>query len=176
MKRSLKLNAGCGTDIRETWINTDIFLLDDIDVVHDLSNTPWPFKDNIFEEIVLLDVLEHLPNTILVMEEIYRIAKPGSKIIIKVPYWNSSTAYGDPTHIRFFDIETFNFFNVNSWRYQKRKYYGRFKFDLVLINFHVRFFHWFVIKNKVIKFLLKNLSPFIGNLIHLLEVEFRTIK
>ena len=51
---------------------------------------------------------DHLDDFILAMEEIYRILKFGGKLYIKVPYWNSSYTFMDPTHKRGFHENTFH--------------------------------------------------------------------
>lgn len=48
----MKLNLGCGTDIRKGWINLDIAKLDGIDVIHDVNNVPLPFEDNTFDYVL----------------------------------------------------------------------------------------------------------------------------
>ena len=53
----MKLNLGCGRDIREGYVNLDKAGLDGVDVVHDLNVFPYPFEDNEFDEIhYLLEV------------------------------------------------------------------------------------------------------------------------
>ena len=97
-----KINLGAGTDIRDNFINHDISQIENIDLVHDLNIHPWPWKDDTIDEILALDVLEHLDDFIKNMEEVYRILNKNGKILLKVPYWNSSSAYIDPTHKRGF--------------------------------------------------------------------------
>ena len=77
--------------------------------MHDLNEYPWPFDDKSIDEIFAKDVLEHIPNLIKVMEEIYRITKPGAKVYIEVPYWNSWEVLTDPTHVTQFNEFTFTF-------------------------------------------------------------------
>lgn len=52
------------------------------------SITHLPFKDRCFEAVTLLEVLEHLPNSILGdgMEEINRILDTWGTLVISVPY------------------------------------------------------------------------------------------
>ncbi len=44
-----------------------------------------PFKQNMFDTVFAFDVLEHLNNDTCVMNELYRICKEGSYVIITVP-------------------------------------------------------------------------------------------
>ena len=103
----IKLNLGAGNDIKYGYVNHDIVKLEGIDVVHDLENFPWPWPDNYFDEVFASDILEHLDDFILTMEQIYRILKPGGKLLLKVPYWNSVFAHIDPTHKRGFHENSF---------------------------------------------------------------------
>ena len=84
-----QLQLGCGHDAKPGWINQDMVQLPGVDVVHNLNIRPWPWADGSIDEVWAKDVLEHLPNTVEVMEEIYRITRPGATVYIAVPYWNS---------------------------------------------------------------------------------------
>lgn len=42
MNNGLKINLGCGTDIKPGWVNVDIAKLDGVDIVHDLDELPLP--------------------------------------------------------------------------------------------------------------------------------------
>ena len=75
-----KLNLGCGENIKDGYINLEFRQIDNIDVVHDLNNYPWPFENNSFNEIIAYNVIEHLDNFILAMEEIHRISKDNALI------------------------------------------------------------------------------------------------
>ena len=55
-----RLNLGCGRKIFKNSVNLDRVKLDGVDVVHDLNKFPYPFKDESFDEIKALAVLEHL--------------------------------------------------------------------------------------------------------------------
>jgi predicted SAM-dependent methyltransferase len=92
-----KTNLGCGTDIKSGWVNHDMVRPTGVDVTHDLNIIPWPWDDNSIDEVCAKGVLEHLPNTLSVMGEVFRITKPGVSIYIAVPYWHSWEAITDPT-------------------------------------------------------------------------------
>ena len=99
MTEIARLHLGCGNDPKPEWINHDLMPLPGVDVVHDLNIRPWPWADNEFDEVWAKDVLEHLPDTVRTIEELYRITKPGASAYIAVPYWNSWEAITDPTHV-----------------------------------------------------------------------------
>ena len=85
----VRLQLGSGNDPKPGWINHDLVKLPGINICHDLNEFPWPWADNTIDQVWVKDVLEHLPNTIAVMEELHRITEPGEKVYIAVPYWNS---------------------------------------------------------------------------------------
>jgi SAM-dependent methyltransferase len=105
-----KLNLGCGKKIKKGWINLDIKKRVGIDIVHDLNKFPYPFDDETFDLILAEHVLEHLENFTKTMSELYRILKPGGKIIVYVPYYTSPNAWSHPEHKKAFTYLTFLYF------------------------------------------------------------------
>ncbi len=106
---SRKLNLGCGQDILEGYVNLDIFEREGVDVVHDVTSLPLPFVDGQFDEILCNDILEHI-DYIPVLRDLHRILAPGGILHVRVPHFTSKNNAIDPTHIRQFSIETFDFF------------------------------------------------------------------
>ena len=111
----MKLNLGCGRDIKEGYINLDKIEMEGVDVVHDLNEFPYPFKENEFDEIYCRHVLEHTDDLIGVMDELHRISKSCGKIKIIAPYFSGQGAYNDPTHRRFFTWKTFDYFSSKGY-------------------------------------------------------------
>lgn len=113
------LNVGCGGDYREGWVNLDSHNEDYADVIFDLNDIydkkPLPFDDYTFDKIILYDVLEHLPNPLPILNEIYRVCKNYGIIKIKVPYGENT--FGNPDHKRVFYAGTFNMWNFDSYYY-----------------------------------------------------------
>ncbi len=109
-----KLNLGCGTDIKEGYLNVDYIDGIGVDQVADLNVFPWPWPDNTFEEINMMDIFEHLENPIGSLQEIYRISQNGALIKIKSPHFSSCDAWNDLTHKHPLGARVFTHFLVNS--------------------------------------------------------------
>lgn len=70
-----------------------------------------PFPDNSIHSIVTHHCLEHIGDGFLhLMDECYRVMKPGALFRIIVPLFPSFAAVSDPDHVRYFTHETFNMF------------------------------------------------------------------
>jgi len=109
----VRLNLGCGTRKLEGYINVDCRRDVNPDLVWDLER-PLPFGDNVVDEVYTSHTLEHIRNLVGLMEEIWRICKPGAIVTIVVPYGLSDEGMRDPTHVRFFTLETFDYFDKSS--------------------------------------------------------------
>ena len=133
----LRINLGAGSDIIPGWINHDLFALPGIDQSHNLNIYPWPWSDSSIDEVVALDVLEHLDDFVRAMEELYRILKPGGMIQLKGPYWNSAYCYIDPTHRRGYHESSFLFFDPRSHWCTDRSYYTHARFLVEERVFHL---------------------------------------
>ena len=118
MTKMKKLNFGCGEKILPGYVNVDIVKLPGVDLVVNLDKTPYPFRDNEFDEIYADNVIEHLENFIEVLEELQRILRPRGKLIIKVPHFTSHDAWAHPQHKREFTYESFDFFVRGTKRYK----------------------------------------------------------
>lgn len=106
----MKINLGCGNKKIDGFVGVDKIKTEATDLIHDLNIFPYPFPQDCAEEIILDNVLEHLDDVILVMEEVYRLAAPGAIITINVPYFKSNSAFTDPTHKHFFTETSFKYF------------------------------------------------------------------
>ena len=119
-----KLNIGSGKDFRKDFLNLDS---DDFwrpDIIYDI-NLPLPrgksqrfnttrfgeieVTKNMFEKILVFDVLEHIQNIHICMKSCMDLLREGGILEINVPYDLSLGAWQDPFHVRAF--------NENSWLY-----------------------------------------------------------
>ena len=115
-----KLNFGCGKDIRVGYINVDIDDKHNPDVVHDLNVFPWPWEDNSIEQIMALDILEHVEDLIPIMDEAQRVMQPAGVMYIRGP--SPDFIWDDVTHKRAFKLMSFDHFDRSTHFGQKYQY------------------------------------------------------
>ena len=108
----MKLNLGCGKVKLKGYVNCDISKEVNPDKVVDLEKK-LPFKTNSIDEIVAHHVIEHVWNIIPLLHEMHRICKKGAIINIRVPYYSSSTAWSDLTHMHAFSFTSFDYVEYN---------------------------------------------------------------
>ena len=123
-----KLNLGCGRDIREGYVNMDRANLPDVDIKHDLRKFPYPFKDNYFDEILSLGILELIDaDFIKIMEELHRISRPSGIIKIRSPVFPAMCSAQDPLTRKFMTWNTFEYFKNDGGM----DYYSKAKFKTI---------------------------------------------
>lgn len=99
----------------------------DADYIQDLNET-WRFNDNSVGVLRAYHVLEHLEDTIHFFNEAFRVLAPGGFLLIEVPSVKGDGAFSDPTHKRFFNLLSFEYFtNQQFARFIQPKYTGRFQ-------------------------------------------------
>jgi ubiquinone/menaquinone biosynthesis C-methylase UbiE len=103
----VKLNLGCSDRLLDGYLNVDI--AEPADVCVDLSK-PWPWPDNSAEEILADDLIEHLPDKILTMNEAWRVLKPGGMFKIFVPTTEGRGAFQDPGHKSYWNRNSFFYY------------------------------------------------------------------
>ncbi|MEE9276574.1 MAG: methyltransferase domain-containing protein [bacterium] len=97
------LDVGCGPERLPGAIGVDIRLkvrpsvccdadVDGVRVRH------IPFRDGAFEEIRVLQTIDHFRNIVPVMEELHRVAAPGARLVITVAHVSSIYSWSDPVH------------------------------------------------------------------------------
>lgn len=169
MKSAEKIILGGGKRGRSGYVNIDILKFPEVDIVHDI-NKGIPLDSNSVSEIIAHHVLEHIPDTIHVFEEMYRVSKPNAIIKIKVPYFKSIGAFKDPTHVSFFTEKTFEYFNPES-KDKLPDYKTKCSFRTDKLTY--------IWQNKFIRFLPFKRSLFLKyfwNIARTMYVELRVLK
>lgn len=106
------LDVGCGTNKFPGAIGLDNNPRTDADVLHDLGVVPYPFKDDEFDLVVARHVVEHVPDVIAFIEELYRITKNGGRIELATPHFTNGDWSNDPTHRNHLNSYSFDTFVI----------------------------------------------------------------
>jgi predicted SAM-dependent methyltransferase len=132
------INLGSGNAPMKDHVNVDMLMRDDVDVIHNLMDFPYPFGDGVADSIKAMDVIEHLdnytddkrPTIIAFVEECHRILKVGGELYIQTPSWDSELFKIDVTHVRGFNIKSFDFFDPETEYGEIRAFYSNARFKV----------------------------------------------
>ena len=139
-----RMNIGSGKDYRPGYLNVDINRSTNPDLIFDLTSvSEFPvtvhshvygdvvFSEASLDEIVAIDVLEHIPDLERFMTHCLSLLKEGGRFEILVPYDLSHGAWQDPTHVRAF--------NEHSWLYYTEWFWYlgwfEYRFDCLSLEF-----------------------------------------
>lgn len=127
----MRLNIGCADQILDGYVNVDIVELPGV-FVADLRE-PWPWDDDSVEFVRAHDIVEHLPDKIHTMNEMWRVLEPEGRAEIVVPSTNGPAAFQDPTHVSFWNRNSFWYYEAgNPYRERFAAAYGiRASFNVV---------------------------------------------
>ena len=111
----IKLNIGAGKTYIPGFINVDIS--DKADLSLDIGTTRLPFEDNSVDLIFSYHTLEHVPNYLYAISEIYRVLKHRGVLLMGLPYV-TLTEYHliNPYHLHNFNEYSFDFFDPGRLR------------------------------------------------------------
>lgn len=104
------LHLGCGGSKLKGAIGIDLLDFPEVDIVHNLNSTPWPLEDESVDIFFAHSVIVCLGSIVDFMNEVQRIGKNGSRIVISVPYFRTIDAYSDPTVKHFFTSCSMDYF------------------------------------------------------------------
>ena len=104
------LDVGCGWNKTPGAIGIDANPRTHADIIHDFGVVPYPFADNEFDEIVCRHVVEHVPDVMAFVRELYRITRSGGRITIVTPHYSNPDWPTDPTHRNHLNSYSFNCF------------------------------------------------------------------
>jgi SAM-dependent methyltransferase len=142
------LDIGCGSSPRNPFncdelYGVDIIEQNSVDFTYKQCNVIFntlPFNDSTFDSVSAYDFLEHVPRTttinnqgtfpfIHVMNEAYRVLKPGGTFYAITPGYPRAEAFVDPTHVNFITKKTHVYFT--SPKYKGRMYGFNGKFEVI---------------------------------------------
>lgn len=122
----VKLNIGCGRQIKEGYINIDRYVMDGSTLRAD--SLQLPFANNTVDEIICIHQLEHLRYQDVVpgVKEWYRVLRKGGKILVEVPdfewcakKWLEATEKDGWTEVDWGKDHRFGFWTMALWGNQE---------------------------------------------------------
>lgn len=108
------LDVGCGVKKFAGSIGIDNNPRTKADVLCDLDHFPYPFRDNSFDQLRAIHVIEHVANVIRTMEEFHRLVRPGGSVILETPHYTDFSSFCDPTHRWHLNSFSFRYFGENN--------------------------------------------------------------
>jgi predicted SAM-dependent methyltransferase len=108
----IKLDVGCGGNKQAGFVGMDIRAIPGVDIVHDIEETPYPLPKECCSVILASHLVEHIcpKRFINVMNEWWRLCKPGGQAWIAMPYGTSFGYHQDPTHCNSRNEATWSYF------------------------------------------------------------------
>ena len=104
------LDVGCGSNKYEGAIGLDNNPRTAADVIHDLGVVPYPFADDEFDFVISRHAVEHIPDVMAFITELYRITKNRGRIKLITPHYTNPDWATDLTHRNHFNSYSFNTF------------------------------------------------------------------
>ncbi len=127
------LDVGCGINKYPGAIGIDRNRNTRADVIADLDQFPFPFRDGAFRELRAIHVIEHVTDVIRTMEEFHRLLAPGGHALIVTPHYTDFSSFCDPTHRWHLNSFSLRYFGDDHGGYA---YYSHARFGE--ISTHVR--------------------------------------
>jgi SAM-dependent methyltransferase len=104
------LDVGCGINKFPGSIGIDNNSASKADVLCDLDHFPYPFRDNSFDRIRVIHVIEHVSNVIRAMEEFHRLGRSSARLNLTTPHYTDFSSFCDPTHRWHLNSYSFRYF------------------------------------------------------------------
>ena len=146
MKHTSHLDIGCNSNPRNPFNATKLYGVDIIDLETNDFNyrkcnlilNTLPFTDSSFESVSAFDFLQIVPRIAIVenngvfpfihvMNEIYRVLKPGGIFYAITPGYPRSEVFVDPTSVNFITKKTHTYFISPKYKARMYGFKGEFK-------------------------------------------------
>lgn len=173
------LDLGCGARKKTGHVGLDIAPLEGVDIVCNIEEG-FPIENDIVDSIYSNFMFEHIPNTIFLFQELYRISKKDSVIEFKVPYYQSNTQYKDPTHSAIILPETMRYFSDDKW--YGSDYSINVNFEILNIEYEYLppFNYWqlkrYILFRPILYPIRKFARRFLWNVVHSIVIKVKVVK
>jgi SAM-dependent methyltransferase len=134
------LDVGCGINKLPGSIGIDRNPASRADVICELDQFPYPFRDSCFDALQAVHVIEHVGDVMKTMEEFHRLVRPGGEVRIVTPHYTDFSSFCDPTHRWHLNSFSLRYFGEDNAGYG---YYSKVRFEEISV--HVKllaFWRW----------------------------------
>jgi glycosyltransferase involved in cell wall biosynthesis len=108
------LDMGAAHNKPPGYLGVDIYEGEDVDIVADVTGG-IPLPDSSVGVVRAVDFLEHVPDKIAIFNEIYRVLAHGGLLLSMTPSTDGRGAFQDPTHVAFYNENSFWYFTDASY-------------------------------------------------------------
>jgi SAM-dependent methyltransferase len=117
-----RLDLGCGLNKAPGSVGVDLNPdATAADVIADV-NHPLPFRDNSFDEVRAVHVIEHVHDILKTMAEIHRVTRCGGRVYLVTPHYTDSMSWRDPTHRWHLNTYSFQYWTARGFHDQRHWY------------------------------------------------------
>jgi len=133
-----KVDLGAGHNKPAGYIGIDRETGAGVDIIHDVTKG-LPFDDNSVGIIRAFDFLEHIPASVSLMNEIYRVLVDGGWLLSLTPSSDGRGAFQDPTHCSFWNENSFWYYTNADYAKYVPQISCRFQAQRIQTSFPSRF-------------------------------------
>ena len=127
------LDVGCGINKYPGSVGIDRIAGTAADVLVDVDHFPYPFRDQSFDHLRAVHVIEHVSDVIRTMEEFHRLLRSGGTVYIATPHYTDFSSFCDPTHrwhlnsfsLRYFGADNAGFGYYSHARFREKHLHVR---------------------------------------------------
>ncbi|MBG1233234.1 class I SAM-dependent methyltransferase [Aestuariivirga litoralis] len=107
-RAEVKIELGCGpTKQDKDALGIDILDYPGVDLIGDVYEVLKAFPASSVDSVYARHFIEHVPDVIMLLDELERIVKPGGTLHFIAPHFSNPYFYSDPTHKTYFGLYTF---------------------------------------------------------------------
>jgi hypothetical protein len=130
----LALDLGAAHAHPSGYLGVDRLPADGVDIVAELP-TPLPLADGSVGVIRAVDFLEHVADKVAMFNELYRLLAPGGLLLSQTPSTDGRGAFQDPTHVAFYNENSFWYYTEANYRNFVPEIEARFQVSRVVTGY-----------------------------------------
>jgi O-antigen biosynthesis protein len=130
----LALDLGAAHARPADYVGVDRRAGGDVDIVAELP-APLPLADGSVGVIRAVDFLEHIADKVALFNELYRLLAPGGLLLSQTPSTDGRGAFQDPTHVGFYNENSFWYFTEARYQSYVPEIEARFQVSRLVTHF-----------------------------------------